>query len=760
MRAGAAPPGADAPVAPSLSLLSGGAGAHYDAVLWSGSEAEVGLPAGVGAPVSVPAEVTQLIDEEGSLAGAFVTVRDLRGREQAPAPGALGELVAGSGALGFQIDLTTDPATWWLCGDRSLVGLLGLNPVMTRVAPGELSPDDAALLQGALAAGATGESGARIVTVALRGRQQRWLAVRSRAEYAPDGTRAALSGIALDVTDRYLGVDEHALDREPAATLVVRIGLGRRRRLEFVSPGAEHFTGYSAGELLAGGLPLLRSCLDPALQARMVADVRAGRAADTSYEYRTLRRDGTSLWVRTTMRIVGTGEQRVLEITAVDVHQAKLVELHLSRLLLVDGLTGAASRQALEHEWSLLCARRDEVWTIVAHVDIDRFGLVNAGLGMPAGDELLRTVAERLAVLGGSDAVVGRIGADDFVVIAGGHASQVEAVELVSRLVDVGAEPVTVAGREVFATVSVGAAVIDPLTLAPDAQLDECLAQAEVALRAAKARHGGTAEIFTEQMRSVAQRAIDTHSALRRGIERDELVLCYQPIVDLGRRRTVGVEALVRWQHPTRGLLLPGEFIPLAEETGTIVELGSWVLSAACRAMQQWRGAEHLSLAVNLAARQLAAADLVERVAGALEESAMEPDRLVLEITETSVIHDLEGAGCTLHRLRDLGVHLALDDFGTGYSSLSYLVRLPVDRVKIDQSLVAALADSAQSRAIVAGVVGMAEAMDIAAIAEGSETDEQVRTLEELGCPLAQGFYFSPPVPAATLLERLATEGS
>ncbi|MDA8298261.1 MAG: bifunctional diguanylate cyclase/phosphodiesterase [Actinomycetota bacterium] len=478
--------------------------------------------------------------------------------------------------------------------------------------------------------------------------------------------------------------------------------------------------------------------------------------------------------MRTEIRVVeGEHGEDVLEVTAVDVHQTKLIELEVSRLLLIDALTGLASRRGLEQAWEERCAEGaarmageaeaepPQAWAVLAQIDIDRFGVVNAGLGMVAGDEMLRVIGERLRALAGEGATVARMGADDFVVLVSGLATMADAYALAVQLVGSGAEPVRIGVRDVYSTVSVGATLLEQRAFGSGARLDEHLAEAHVALRAAKARNGNCVELFAEGMRAAAQSNIETHSALRHGIEARQFVLHYQPIVDLETREVVGAEALVRWQHPTRGLLLPSEFIPLAEETGAIVELGDYVIEEACRAAARWPAGPRgeLTVAVNLSARQLLSPELVTRISRALESSGLAPERLVLEITETSVIYDLDGAGWTLRLLAEMGVHFALDDFGTGYSSLAYLVQLPIDRVKVDRSLVAGLPRTSGSQAVIAGVVGMTRAMGFHVIAEGVETEDQIDALNGLACHLAQGFLFSPPVSERRFL-RLATRQS
>ncbi|MBV8559245.1 MAG: EAL domain-containing protein, partial [Acidimicrobiia bacterium] len=309
-------------------------------------------------------------------------------------------------------------------------------------------------------------------------------------------------------------------------------------------------------------------------------------------------------------------------------------------------------------------------------------------------------------------------------------------------------EPFVVAGREVFVSVSVGIAV----THDPDQRPHALLRDADAAMYLAKDRGRARFEVFDEAMRDQSTERLLLENALRRAPQRGELRALYQPIVRLADGAMVACEALVRWVHPERGLLEAAQFVPLAEETGIIVPIGGWVLEEACRQAASWPGdGTAPAVSVNLSARQLSRADLVDGVAQALTASGLDPDRLWLEITESVLMEDADTAVDALGRLRALGVHLCVDDFGTGYSSLAYLRRFPVDALKVDRSFVAGLGKDPEDSAIVEAVVSMAHSLRLSVVAEGVETDDQLARLRDLGCELAQGFYFAAPVPATAL---------
>ena len=388
--------------------------------------------------------------------------------------------------------------------------------------------------------------------------------------------------------------------------------------------------------------------------------------------------------------------------------------------------------------------------------DLDRFKLINDSMGHEAGDELLRTVAARLRAQVREGTTVARLAGDEFVVISEDLASVEAAVELAQRLsVAVSAPIVTAASggapRMVNVEVSVGIATV---TAGSHVAPTDLIRDADVAMYAAKQRGGARVVVFDEPLRVAVQERLATQQDLRRAITEEQLRLVYQPIVDADSGATTSLEALVRWEHPERGLLAPQAFVPLAEETGLIVPLGAWVLRNACRQAAAWRAASPLTastaISVNVSAHQLAEPSLLETVAQVLDETGLDPDALWLEITETALMADAEGARRTLVELRNLGVHLAIDDFGTGYSSLAYLRRFPVEVLKVDRSFVERLGTDAEDEAVVRLIVHLAGALGLSVVAEGVETAAQLHRLRHLGCDRVQGYLYSPPVSPAT----------
>jgi diguanylate cyclase (GGDEF)-like protein len=429
--------------------------------------------------------------------------------------------------------------------------------------------------------------------------------------------------------------------------------------------------------------------------------------------------------------------------------RAQAAERALLHQAFHDTLTGLPNRVLFLDRLGQALARRERrpMEVAVLFLDVDRFKWVNDSLGHAAGDQLLVAVAGRLhSVLRPGDTVA-RFGGDEFVLLCEELGDEREAFAVAQRLNRALADPFHLKGREVGLTASIGIALASTSTHdTPDALLRD----ADAAMYRAKERGRDRIELFDEDMRSRALSRLETESALRRAIDQGELRVHYQPVIELATGRVTGLEALVRWQHPERGLMPPSEFIPVAEETGLIVACGAVVLTEACTQVARWNAQQihrpPLPVSVNLSPHQVLSQGLPELVADALERSGLDPRLLCLEITETVLIEDAASSRAALDALKELGVTLAVDDFGTGYSSLLYLRRFPVDVLKIDRSFVVGLGTNVEDTAIVAGVIRLAHALGLLAVAEGVETPEQAARLKELGCDLAQGYYWSRPL--------------
>ncbi|MBD8576700.1 EAL domain-containing protein [Pseudomonas syringae] len=434
-----------------------------------------------------------------------------------------------------------------------------------------------------------------------------------------------------------------------------------------------------------------------------------------------------------------------------DLSAIKHSERERAQLAHFDALTGLPNRllfteRATEAVAAARAARRHCAMLLL---DLDHFKNINDSLGHSLGDQVLKSVAERLVGLFGAELTLARMGGDEFALLVKDCPQLAMAANLAQQVLDAFKAPFLIDDQTLFITTSIG------ISLFPNDALsaEQLLRNADAALF--KAKRGGRENyaLYTEELTAHAQQRVELAGQLRRAIEHHELRVYYQPVHDLATRRIRGVEALVRWEHPERGMVSPGEFIPIAEQSGLIGDIDNWVLHAACTQMGQWQaaGIDLDFVAVNISSRRFIQGDLDLQVAAILRDTGLNPALLELEVTESAVMHDPEQALEQLHRLRELGLSLAIDDFGTGYSSLLRLKRMPVQKLKIDQGFVAGLPGDEDDIAIVCAIIALARSMGMKVLAEGIESAEQAAFLFENGCQLGQGYWFARPMPAARI---------
>ena len=478
-----------------------------------------------------------------------------------------------------------------------------------------------------------------------------------------------------------------------------------------------------------------------------------GSDAHFECECRMRHRDGTFRWMLSRGLAVRDerGEAYRMAGSLTDVSRRKEAEERLLHDALHDSLTGLANRALFVDRLRQALARsrrREEYSFAVLYVDLDQFKVFNDSLGHLAGDEVLVALARRLETCLRPGDTVARLGGDEFTVLVEDVDEVSQALRIADRIHQELRPPLKVRGHEVFASASVGIARSGPRY----ADAEDLLRDSDIAMYRAKRRGRGSSEIFDVSMHVLATTRLKMETDLRRALERHELRLHYQPLVSLETRRIAGLEALVRWQHPERGLLLPHEFVPLAEEIGAIAALGRWVLMSACVEARRWQESvppgSPVAVSVNLSARQFSQSDVLALVAEALERSGLPAPSLRLELTESALMDDPAGAAAKLAQLKQLGINLDVDDFGTGYSSLSYLRRFPIDALKIDRAFVSRMDVEVEDREIVRTIVTLAANLGVSAVAEGVETAAQEAQLRSFDCPYAQGFLFSRPVPA------------
>ena len=532
----------------------------------------------------------------------------------------------------------------------------------------------------------------------------------------------------------------------------------------YISPSIERVLGFTQQDWIEDG-GLWDRLLHPEDADRVISNETdcASSGEALVQEYRISRSDGRIVWIRDEMTVVrGDHEDEPPLFFGVflDVSDRKRMEAELERLALYDSLTGMPNRALFNDRLTHAIDRRGRSHaTAVYFLDVDRFKRINDSLGHAAGDEVLREVALRIQRTLRPEDTVARFGGDEFTVLCEAVGGVLEAVGVADRLQRELAEPVFAGGAELRLSASIGIAMAEP---GEEIQASRLVEDADAAMYRAKQRGGARTELFDMAMRERAVEELSIEQELQHGLERGELRLYYQPLVDLDTGEMVGAEALIRWQHPERGLLLPDTFLPVAEESGLIVQLGAWAVGEGCRRLRDWdRRNGHgspFTLAVNLSARELTHPDVVTTVLDAVRRSALDPHRLTIEVTESTAMADRETGFRALRELSAAGMRIAIDDFGTGYSSLDHLREMPADILKIDRSFVAGMAANSPDSALVAAAIAMGRALEMEVVAEGIETAEQAADLRELGCPLGQGFLFSRPLPPEELDELLEAD--
>nr|WP_315254780.1 EAL domain-containing protein [uncultured Duganella sp.] len=481
----------------------------------------------------------------------------------------------------------------------------------------------------------------------------------------------------------------------------------------------------------------------------------------TNLEYSLLGVDGRTHWFSSSGEPVfdRAGKFRGYRGTGTEITERKEAEQRIQHIAHHDVLTGLPNRVLLQDRLAQAVAFANRsgrpLWVML--IDLDRFKFVNDSLGHKAGDLLLKTVAQRLQDSVRDSDTVARLSGDEFVAILTESPQQALSVEVAQRIMRAVTQPVMLEGKEFFVTCSIGVAVYG----ADGTSAQRLIEHADIAMYRAKKLGRNNTQFYEPAMNEEARERLRIESALRNAVERQEFVLHYQPQVDLQSGRVVGMEALLRWQHPELGMVAPHRFIGLAEETGLIVEIGAWVLRTACAQARAWQDAGHgaLRVAVNLSPRQFSEPQLLASISEVLRQTGLPPSCLDIEVTEGLFMHDVTQAVELLHKLKALGLALSIDDFGTGYSSFSYLRHFPIDVLKIDRSFISDIHDGDEA-AIVVSIIALAHNLKLRVVAEGVETAVQLDYLRRHGCDEIQGYYFSPPLPAAEFAQLLLAERS
>jgi diguanylate cyclase (GGDEF)-like protein/PAS domain S-box-containing protein len=578
----------------------------------------------------------------------------------------------------------------------------------------------------------------------------------------PSAVRRALKDAAeratLRETEEALRLRDRAVEASVNPVMIVSAS-DPEMPLVYVNRAFEQVTGYSREEAIGRNCRFLQGTDrdQPELDKirRAIADQHDGQA-----QLRNYRKNGSLFWnMLYVTPVLDPRSGAVTHFVGVqyDITEIKRYQEELEHQANHDALTGLANRNLLKDrlQQSLALAHRYERPFSLAFIDLDNFKLVNDSLGHDVGDRLLKIVAERLVTCVREGDTVARLGGDEFVLLVTEQERDDSVYRIVQRVMAAISQPFVIDQREFKVTCSVGIAAFPR----DGEDADTLLRNADTAMYRAKDLGRNTFQLYSSEMNANFGERLTLETDLWKALERDEFVLHYQPKVDLKTGRIIGMEALLRWQHPVSGMIPPGKFIPVAEESSLIVQIGKWVIHEACAQNKAWQddGMRYVPIAVNISARQLHDKDLVETVRTALKTTGLRAEHLEIELTESAVMLNADETINTMALLRGMDVRISLDDFGTGYSSLSYLKRFPVTGLKIDQSFVRDLASDPEDAAIVRAIIAVAQALMLDVTAEGVETVEQLEFLKAHGCGEAQGYYFARPVPATemrALLER------
>jgi diguanylate cyclase (GGDEF)-like protein/PAS domain S-box-containing protein len=526
--------------------------------------------------------------------------------------------------------------------------------------------------------------------------------------------------------------------------------LNQQKQIESLNAAAEKLFGYSSAEVQGKNFKFL-FFESHAYRYEEYFDVfrtHGGKTLPIMRESTGLRKDGTTIPLDLSINKGQIGQEEVFIITARSAQKRKLTEERTKFQIYHDQLTGLPNRQLFSER---ICtaisqaAKRKENLAVLSII-LDRFQILNNTLGHTLGDQILEKVASIFTLSTRDGDIVSRFGADEFAILLVGIHDPQEAGKFAQRLLDAMNRPIVVGNRELYLSCSIGISIYPT-----DGENAETLiAHANTAMIAAKQEHGNTYQFFNPDLNIATLDHFIFETGLRKALERGELLLYYQPIVDAYNLNIAGVEALIRWNHPDLGLVPPSDFIPIAEETGLIVPIGEWALETACKQNKMWqaRGIGFFPVMVNVSSRQFRDQQFVETVQKILKKTELNPFYLELEVTESLMMQNVESVIKKLHDLKDLGVLLCIDDFGTGYSSFSYLKRFPIDVLKIDQSFVRDLGNSPKDAAVASAIIDVAHRLELEVVAEGVETKEQLAFLRAQDCDKLQGFLFTPPMPA------------
>jgi len=604
-----------------------------------------------------------------------------------------------------------------------------------------IHPEDRHILPGRAAGFLRGEAVTNIYRIIRRDGEVRWIQDRGIPVLDENGTFIDFTSVLFDITDRQESEGRYRSLVEMSPDL---IAVYSRGKLDYINEaGCRLLKAESPEDLI--GQPISKVIPEDVLTRIKHRELAIDEDFEEKlwFEFKATQLDGKEIAVEMSAMPILYEGRMAEQIVGRDLTQRKKAENTIKYMAYYDVLTGLPNRNMVRKHLNAAFQEDSCRSLAVLFLDLDRFKIINDTKGHSVGDLILKIVAGKLKEAVGDHGLVSRQGGDEFIILLKDHTKE-QVIEIARGILEAFSEGIELENQEFFVTPSIG------ISMAPfDGNDEETLIKnADTAMYLAKERGKNNFQFYTDQLRGLSSRKMELENGLRKALEHDQLVLYYQPQVELESGKIIGVEALVRWSHPEEGIISPGEFIPLAEETGLIVPIGKWVLQKACKQNKEWQesGLLRVPVSVNISVRQLQDDQFVDTVKQILDNTGLQPDFLDLEITESIMQNSQKTAG-VLRQLKDLGVTVAIDDFGTGYSSLSLLRHLPIDKIKIDKSFVEDIALHGNQGAMVKTILDMGHNLRFGVIAEGVEDREQVEFLSSNGCEIGQGYYFSKPLP-------------
>jgi diguanylate cyclase (GGDEF)-like protein/PAS domain S-box-containing protein len=610
-------------------------------------------------------------------------------------------------------------------------------------------PDDLAVLDERAQKLARGEAVTSEYRIVRPDGEVRWISDRGFPTLDGKGNFVDFNSVLFDITDRKESEDRYRSLVEMSPDIIAVVS---REKIEYMNEAGRMLVGASSPEEVIGesALKFASSNIVDSIRQK-VGSLGRHNQEKLRFEFQVNRLDGQTIDVEMAATSIFYEGRSAVQVVGRDITERKKTEKTIQYMAFYDSLTGLPNRNQFRNHLNEILAKQDDKMLAVLFLDLDRFKIINDTKGHTVGDFILQKVAARLAATVKNEGVVSRQGGDEFIILLEGidkERAKLVAQQILSEFTN----SLEVNDQEFFVTPSIGISLYP----ADGGDVETLIKNADTAMYQAKERGKNNFQFYSSNLNGISIRKMEMENGLRKALEQNQLMLHYQPQISLITGELVGIEALIRWQHPKHGLIAPLEFIPLAEETGLIVPIGKWVLREACRQRKVWEtlGFHDFPIAVNVSVRQFEDDHLIEYISALLDEFDLKGIHLELEITE-SIMQNLENSTIILNELKELGVLLSIDDFGTGYSSLSYLKHLPIDKIKIDKSFVDDIIYHSNQGKMVKTIIDMGLNLNFSVIAEGIETNEQLHFLKENECKIGQGYFFSKPIPADEMVEYL-----